>query len=92
MRQVSKPERRPASSAATVPEPSAAGSSVLQKGFALLEHLIAADRALTLAELVAGMDMPKATVHRLLINLEAAQLLKRDLSGKRYVPGDRLTR
>lgn len=75
-----------------VPEQPAAGSSALQKGFALLEHLIAADRALTLAELVAGMDMPKATVHRLLITLEAAQLLKRDLSGKRYVPSDRLTR
>jgi DNA-binding IclR family transcriptional regulator len=70
----------------------AAGSSALQKGFSLLEHLIAADRALTLAELVAQMDMPKATVHRLLINLEAAQLLKRDLTGKRYVPGDRLAR
>ena len=47
---------------------------------------------MTLAELVERMDMPKATVHRLLITLEAAQLLKRDLTGKRYVPGDRLTR
>ena len=64
----------------------------MQKSFSLLEHLIAADRALTLAELVVQMDMPKATVHRLLINLEAAELLKRDLTGKRYVPGDRLAR
>lgn len=71
---------------------SAGGTSALQKGFSLLERLIEADRALTLAELVAQMDMPKATVHRLLINLEAAQLLKRDLTGKRYVPGDRLAR
>ncbi|THD70397.1 MAG: IclR family transcriptional regulator [Bradyrhizobium sp.] len=70
----------------------AAGSSALQKGFSLLEHLIEADRALTLAELVARMDMPKATVHRLLINLEAARLLQRDLTGKRYMPGDRLAR
>ena len=68
----------------------AAGSSALQKAFSLLEHLIEADRALTLAELVARMDMPKATVHRLLINLEAARLLQRDLTGKRYLPGDRL--
>lgn len=74
------------------PDSSAAGTSGLQKGFALLERLIEADRALTLAELVAQMDMPKATVHRLLINLETAQLLKRDLTGKRYVPSDRLTR
>lgn len=74
------------------PDSGAVGTSALQKGFSLLEHLIEADRALTLAELVAQMDMPKATVHRLLVNLEAAQLLKRDLTGKRYVPGDRLTR
>jgi DNA-binding IclR family transcriptional regulator len=87
--------RRPGASSIVPVEPidsGAAGSSALQKGFSLLEHLIAADRALTLAELVAQMDMPKATVHRLLINLEAAELLKRDLTGKRYVPGDRLAR
>jgi IclR family acetate operon transcriptional repressor len=87
--------RRPGAGSIVPVEPiysGAAGSSALQKGFSLLEHLIAADRALTLAELVAQMDMPKATVHRLLINLEAAELLKRDLTGKRYVPGDRLAR
>jgi IclR family acetate operon transcriptional repressor len=78
--------------AAESPDSGAIGSSALQKGFSLLEHLVEADRALTLAELVAQMDLPKATVHRLLMNLEAAQLLKRDLTGKRYVPGDRLTR
>lgn len=98
MRPGSKTEtkaRRPGASLIVPAEPidsGAAGSSALQKGFSLLEHLIAADRALTLAELVAQMDMPKATVHRLLINLEAAELLKRDLTGKRYVPGDRLAR
>ena len=70
----------------------AAGSSALQKGFSLLERLVEADRALTLAELVAQMDMPKATVHRLLISLEAARLLQRDPTGKRYLPGDRLAR
>ena len=98
MRPGSKTEtkaRRPGAGSIVPVEPidsGAAGSSALQKGFSLLEHLIAADRALTLAELVAQMDMPKATVHRLLINLEAAELLKRDLTGKRYVPGDRLAR
>jgi IclR family acetate operon transcriptional repressor len=98
LRPASKTEtkaRRPGAGSIVPVEPidsGAAGSSALQKGFSLLEHLIAADRALTLAELVAQMDMPKATVHRLLINLEAAELLKRDLTGKRYVPGDRLAR
>jgi IclR family transcriptional regulator, acetate operon repressor len=93
LRQTSRPERKTrGANPAVKAEESAAGSSALQKGFALLEHLIAADRALALAELVAAMGVPKATVHRLLINLEAAQLLRRDLTGKRYVPGDRLTR
>jgi DNA-binding IclR family transcriptional regulator len=74
-----------------LPDSSAAGTSALQKGFSLLECLIEADHALTLAELVSHMGLPKATLHRLLINLEAAQLLKRDATGKRYVLGDRLT-
>jgi DNA-binding IclR family transcriptional regulator len=94
-RTVETKARRLAARAVLPVEPAdsgATGGSALQKGFSLLEYLIEADRALTLAELVARMDLPKATVHRLLINLEAAQLLKRDLTGKRYVPGDRLTR
>ncbi|MEA2913146.1 MAG: IclR family transcriptional regulator, acetate operon repressor [Bradyrhizobium sp.] len=98
MRPASRPEskpRRPAAGpivAAESLDSGAGATSALQKGFSLLEHLVEAERALTLAELVAQMDLPKATVHRLLMNLEAAQLLKRDVTGKRYVPGDRLTR
>jgi IclR family acetate operon transcriptional repressor len=84
-----RPASRPESKAR---RPAAGATSALQKGFSLLEHLVEAERALTLAELVAQMDLPKATVHRLLMNLEAAQLLKRDVTGKRYIPGDRLTR
>jgi IclR family transcriptional regulator, acetate operon repressor len=94
LRPVSRTESKARHPGAPVepPDSGATGSSALQKGFSLLEQLIAADRPLTLAELVAQMDMPKATVHRLLISLETAELLKRDLTGKRYVPGDRLAR
>src|SRR6202790_1177777 len=98
LRPVSRPEskaRRPAAGpivAAESLDSGAGATSALQKGFSLLEHLVEAERALTLAELVAQMDLPKATVPRLLINLGAAQLVKRELTGKRYVPGDRLTR
>jgi DNA-binding IclR family transcriptional regulator len=70
----------------------AAGGSALQKGFSLLECLVESGHALTLAELAMQLDLPKTTVHRLLINLEAAQLLRRDLSGKRYAPAERLKR
>jgi IclR family transcriptional regulator, acetate operon repressor len=77
--------------AADVPEAVGSGSA-LQKSFSLLESLIYADHPLTLAELASQLNLPKATVHRLLSNLEAAQLLRRDEAGKRYVLGERLTR
>lgn len=94
MKQTSQTQQKATrpSSSELVPEEASAGSSALQKGFALLENLIAAERPLALAELVVGMDLPKATVHRLLLSLEAAQLLKRDLTGKRFMPSDRLMR
>lgn len=77
--------------AVEVPE-AGGGGSALQKSFSLLESLIYADHPLTLVELARQLNLPKATVHRLLSNLEAAQLLRRDEAGKRYVLGERLTR
>jgi IclR family acetate operon transcriptional repressor len=78
---------------ASVERPEAVGNgSALQKSFSLLESLIYADHPLALAELSSQLKLPKATVHRLLFNLEAAQLLRRDETGKRYVLGERLTR
>jgi len=89
---VIRPQRTQARIATEPSDAAGVGGSALQKGFSLLEHLVEADHPLTLAELVDQMDMPKATVHRLLLSLENAQLLKRDLSGKRYLLNDRLTR
>ena len=69
-----------------------AGGSALEKGFSLLERLVEGDHPLALAELTDELGLPKATIHRLLKTLEDARLVTRDLSGKRYVVGDRLTR
>ena len=68
------------------------GGSALEKGFSLLERLVEGDHPLALAELTDELGLPKATIHRLLKTLEDARLVTRDLSGKRYVVGDRLTR
>jgi len=84
---------RPARNAAVAEAADAhTGSSALQKGFSLLERLVEGAHPLTLAELASQLDLPKATIHRLLKSLEDARLVTRDLSGKRYVLGDRLTR
>ena len=82
----------PANAAVEEVAPAIGSGSALQKSFSLLESLVYADHALTLAELASQLNLPKATVHRLLSNLEAAQLLRRDEAGKRYVLGERLTR
>lgn len=47
------------------------GSAVVARAFTLLETIAGADRALTLAELCTLVHLPKATVHRLLQQLEA---------------------
>lgn len=52
------------------------------RAFALIEHLVAADRPLTLAELTQGFDAPKASLHRMLAALEAGGLVIREPGGK----------
>lgn len=66
------------------------GNSAAQRSFALLEALAAADRPLTVVELVERLGLPKPTVHRLAVQLEAAGLLLREPDSKRYGPGHRL--
>lgn len=65
-------------------------NSAAQRSFALLEALAAADRPLGVAELVERLGLPKPTVHRLALQLEAAGLLLREPNSKRYGPGHRL--
>lgn len=83
---------RPTAAPLQAPDTASGSMSALQKSFSLLECLIGADHPLALSELASELALPKATVHRLLLNMQAAGLLSRDGSGKCYVLGDRLTR
>jgi IclR family transcriptional regulator, acetate operon repressor len=58
--------------------------------FDLLESLAALGRAFTLADAVQASGWPKPTVHRMLQQLEAGELLQREPDGRRYQLGSRL--
>lgn len=60
--------------------------------FDLLEVLVREGRPMTLAEAVAASGWPKPTVHRLLGQLEAGELLAREPDGRRYAVAPRLLR
>lgn len=60
--------------------------------FDLLEVLVREARALTLAEAVVASGWPKPTVHRMLAQLEAGELLVREPDGRRYALAPRLLR
>lgn len=63
------------------------------RAFALLEFLVAADRPLTLAEIMQGFDAPKASLHRMLGALEAGGLVIREPGARNaYAVGPRLAR
>lgn len=62
------------------------------RAFALLEHLVKADRPLSLAEIVQDFEAPKASLHRMLAALEAGGLVIREPGGKNtYAIGPRLS-
>jgi IclR family transcriptional regulator, acetate operon repressor len=62
------------------------------RAFALLEHLVNADRPVTLAEIVQDFAAPKASLHRMLSALEAGGLVIREPGQKNaYAIGPRLT-
>lgn len=60
--------------------------------FELLEVLVREARPLTLSELVRASGWPKPTVHRMLVQLEAGELLQREPDGRRYALAPRLLR
>jgi len=60
--------------------------------FDLLEVLVREGRPMTLAEAVTASGWPKPTVHRLLGQLEAGELLAREPDGRRYAVAPRLLR
>src|SRR5690606_17052326 len=60
--------------------------------FGLLEVIAARDRRYTLQDLVEMTGLPKPTLHRMLQQLEAAGLLRREGDGRHYSTGTRLRR
>lgn len=60
--------------------------------FALLEWIAAKDQGASLHALVEETGMPKATLHRMLAQLESAALLQRGADGREYRAGTRLRR
>lgn len=64
--------------------------SALEKAVGILEALGEQMRALTLSELAELTAMPKQTVHRVVRQLEALQLLTREAGADRYILGARL--
>ncbi|TDM08162.1 MAG: IclR family transcriptional regulator [Ideonella sp. MAG2] len=88
-------KQRPATPPETRAQATDAAVPALSPGlrlFELLEVLVGAGRALTLAEAVAASGWPKPTVHRLLAQLEAGELLAREPDGRRYALAPRLLR
>lgn len=86
--------------AAAAPAPSMAADAAAAdrdtptlRAFALLEFLVAADRPLSLAEIMQGFDAPKASLHRMLGALEAGGLVIREPGARNaYAVGPRLSR
>ena len=62
------------------------------KAFGVLEVLVRAGRAVTLAQLIQATELPKPTLHRALALFEEAGILGREPGGRAYVIGERLSR
>jgi DNA-binding IclR family transcriptional regulator len=66
--------------------------NVLGKALAVLEAVAGHPQGIGLPDLAARLRMPRQTVHRVLVQLEAAGLLLRDRPRERFTVGPRLTR
>jgi DNA-binding IclR family transcriptional regulator len=66
-------------------------ASASVRSFAVLDALVADDGPVALADLAKRVGLPKPTVHRLLAQLEAAQLVGREPGGRRFSVGARLS-
>jgi DNA-binding IclR family transcriptional regulator len=62
------------------------------RAFALLEHLVCAEGPVSLADIAEDINMPKASLHRMLASLEAGGLVIREPGHKNaYAIGPRLS-
>jgi DNA-binding IclR family transcriptional regulator len=66
--------------------------NVLGKALAVLEAVSAHPQGIGLPDLASRLQMPRQTVHRVLVQLEEAGLLLRDRPRERFMVGPRLTR
>ena len=82
---MSRPAPRPTASAEALP-----GDTPALRLFALLEVVAASDQRHSLQSLADETGLPKATLHRMLQQLEAAGLLQREGDGRHYGTGARL--
>jgi DNA-binding IclR family transcriptional regulator len=64
--------------------------SAIAKAFRLLDMIVKSPQPISLNDLAARSAMPKASAHRMLLQLEAIGIVKRDVLGKRFSPGDDL--
>lgn len=60
--------------------------------FGLIELIAGQDKQFSLQDLVDSSSLPKPTVHRMLQQLESANMLVRDYDGRHYSVGGRLRR
>ncbi len=63
---------------------------ISQKSFAVMEAIATAGRSLRVAELVALLDVPKPTMHRIVRQLDQEGLLLKEPRSRGYGPGPRL--
>jgi DNA-binding IclR family transcriptional regulator len=68
------------------------GDTPTMRLFALLEVIASKDRLFSLHALVEETGLPKPTMHRMLQQLESANLLQRESDGRHYSTGVRLRR
>ncbi len=74
------------------PHGARAGETPALRLFGLLEVVASSYRPFTLQSMVEATGMPKPTVHRMLQQLEGAELLQRQGDGRHYTAGVRLRR
>ena len=72
--------------------PKPADTSAALRAISIMETVVAADAPLSLTAIMAAVELPKPTVHRMIVLLEHAGLLMREPLGKNYSVGLRLAR
>ena len=73
-------------------DPGLAGDTPALRLFSLLELIASRDQLYSLPALVEQTGLPKPTLHRMLVQLERAGLLRRERDGRHYSTGLRLRR